>query len=114
MAMAASHSFDHGRAEAAKKARASRPKILSPMGLSSRLPVGRQPDRPSLVEDALGLEEQRLAEALGGDDDELVVPIRGEEAVDLGRPVEERLVEVVRHPDVIGVNRPGSHVSPEV
>jgi hypothetical protein len=28
--------------------------------------------------------------------------------------VEERLVEVVRHPDVIGVNRPGSHVSPEM
>jgi hypothetical protein len=78
--------------------------------------AGGQAARPALalVEDALGLEEQRLAEALGGDDDELVIPVRGEEAVDLGRPVEERLVEVVHHPDVIGVNRPGSHVSPEV
>ena len=78
--------------------------------------AGGQAARPAvaLVQDALGLEEQRLAEALGGDDDELVIPIRGEEAVDLGRPVEERLVEVVRHPDVIGVNRPGSHVSLEM
>src|SRR5215472_9170750 len=44
-AMAVSQSLDHGRAEAAKKARASRLKILSPMGLSSRLPMGRQLER---------------------------------------------------------------------
>ena len=35
--MAVSHSFDHGSGDAAKNAMASRPKILSPMGLSSRL-----------------------------------------------------------------------------
>ena len=98
-AIAVSHSFDHGSGDAAKKARASLPKILSPIGLSSRLPV-RQARRPpvSLVEDALGLQQQRLAESLGGDDDELVVAIRGQEAVDLGRPVQERTRRSPRRP----------------
>jgi hypothetical protein len=41
----------------------------------------------ALVEDALGLQQQRLAEALGADDDELVVAVRRQEAVDLGRAV---------------------------
>ena len=76
-AIAVSQTFDHGSGDAAKKAIASRLKILSPIGLSSRLPRG-QADRPALalVEDALGLEQQRLAEALGADDDELVVAVR--------------------------------------
>jgi hypothetical protein len=66
----------------------------------------------SLIEDSLGLEEQRLPEPLGGDDDELVVPVGREEAVDLGRPVEQGLVKVLRNTDVVGVNGPGSHAFP--
>ena len=67
----------------------------------------------SLVEDPLGLEEERLAEPLGRDDDELVIPVRSQEAVDLGSPVEERLIEILRYPNVIGVNGPGSHITPK-
>src|SRR6266568_4379633 len=67
----------------------------------------------SLIEDSLGLEEQRLPEALGGDDDELVVPVGREEAVDLRRPVEQGLVEVLCDTDVVGVYGPGSHASPQ-
>ena len=76
--------------------------------------VARQADRVpfALVQDALGLEEQRLAEALGSDDDELVVAGGREEAVDLGRPVEQGLVEVLRDADVVGVHRPRSHWVP--
>jgi hypothetical protein len=44
-AIAVSQSFDHGRVDSAKKARASLLKILSPIGLSRRLVVGRQTDR---------------------------------------------------------------------
>src|SRR5262249_39721329 len=66
----------------------------------------------ALVEDALGFEQEGLPEPLGRDDDELVVPIRGQEAVDLGCPVEERFVDVLGHADVVGVNRPGSHTPP--
>ena len=77
--------------------------------------AGGQTCRPAvaLVEDPLGLEEQRLPEPLGGDDDELVVPVRGQEAVDLGRPVEQGLVEVLCHSDVVGVNGPGAHAFPQ-
>ena len=42
-----SQTFDHGSGEAAKKAIDSRPKILSPIGLSRRLPLGRQIAWPS-------------------------------------------------------------------
>ena len=110
IAIADSQTFDHGSGDAANRAIASRPKILSPIGLSSRLPL-RQADRLALalVEDALGLEEQRLAEALGADDDELVVAPRREEGVDLGRAVEQRLVEVLGHPDVVGIHGPRTH-----
>ena len=45
--MALSQTFDHGNGEAEKKAMASRPKILSPIGLSSKLPLGRQVARAS-------------------------------------------------------------------
>ena len=77
--------------------------------------AGGQTSRPAvaLVEDPLGLEEQRLPEPLGGDDDELVVPVRGQKAVDLGRPVEQGLVEVLCHSDVVGVNGPGAHAFPQ-
>jgi hypothetical protein len=46
--------------------------------------AGRQADGEAgaLVEDPLRLEQQRLAEALGADDDELVVPLRREEGID--------------------------------
>ena len=47
IAIAVSQTFDHGSGDAAKKAIASRPKILSPIGLSSRLPLGRQIAWPS-------------------------------------------------------------------
>ena len=47
IAIAASQTFDHGSGEAAKNAIDSRPKILSPIGLSSRLPLGRQAAWPS-------------------------------------------------------------------
>src|SRR5437016_263756 len=77
--------------------------------------AGGQTSRPalSLIENPLGLQEQRLPESLGGDDDELVIPVRRQEAVDLRSPVEERFVEILRHADVIGVNGPGSHIPPE-
>ena len=73
--------------------------------------AARQADRVAfaLVEDALGLEQQRLAEALGADDDELVVAPRREEGVDLGRAVEQRLVEILGHPDVVGIHGPRAH-----
>ena len=73
--------------------------------------AARQADRVSLalIQDALGFEEQGLAEALGADDDELVVPARGEEGIDLGRSVQQRLVEIVRNTDVIGVDSPRAH-----
>ena len=67
----------------------------------------------ALVEDALGLEQQRLAEALGADDDELVVAPRGQEAVDLGRTVQQRLVEILGNADVVGVDGPGAHGLPD-
>ena len=63
----------------------------------------------ALIEDALRLEQQRLAETLGCYDDELVVAVRRQEAVDLGRAVEQRLVEVLGDPDVVGVHGPRSH-----
>ena len=113
-AMAVSHTFDHGSDDAAKKARASLPKILSPIGLSRRLPVGRHAALPARwYEDALGLEEQRLAEALRPDDDELVVPIQAQEVVDLGRAVQQSLVEVFGDADVVGVHGPRSHTNSE-
>src|SRR5262249_39240670 len=65
-----------------------------------------------LIEDPLGLEEQGLAESLWGNDDEIVVAVRGPEAVDLWSAMEEGLVEVLDHADVVGVNRPGSHGVP--
>jgi hypothetical protein len=40
--MAASQTFAQGSGEVAKNAIVSRLKILSPIGLSSRLPLGRQ------------------------------------------------------------------------
>ena len=46
-AIAVSQSLDQGKDDAAKKASASRLKILSPIGLSRRLPVGRHAARPS-------------------------------------------------------------------
>ena len=63
----------------------------------------------ALVEDALGLEEQGLSESLGADDDELVVSVRIQKTVDLGCAVEQGLVEVLRHADVVGVHRPCAH-----
>jgi hypothetical protein len=63
------------------------------------------------MEDALGLEEQRLPEALGPDDDELVVAVEAQEVVDLGRTVQQRLVEVLGDADVIGVHGPRPHRS---
>src|SRR5678815_43900 len=44
-AIAVNHSLDHGSGDAAKNARASAPKILSPIGLSRRLPAGKQAAR---------------------------------------------------------------------
>ena len=102
--------FDQGRGDTTKKARNSRLKILSPIGLSRRVPDGKAGGPPlALVEDALGLEEQGLAESLGADDDELVVPVRTQKAVDLGRAVEQGLVEVLCHPDVVRVHGPCAH-----
>ena len=74
--------------------------------------AGRQADRPrlALVEDALGLEEERLAEALRADDDELVVAVEAQEVVDLGRAVQQGLVEVLGDADVVGVHGPRSHM----
>ena len=46
IAIAVSQTFDHGSGEVAKNAIDSRLKILSPIGLSSRLPLGRQVARP--------------------------------------------------------------------
>src|SRR5262249_55043485 len=63
----------------------------------------------TLVEDPLGLEEQGLAEPLGADDDELVVTVRVQEAGDLGRAMEQGLVEILGHADVVGVHGPRAH-----
>jgi hypothetical protein len=57
------------------------------------------------------LRSRVFPEALRSDDDELVVSIRAQETVDLGRPVKEGLVEILRDVDVIGVHGPRSHVS---
>lgn len=112
--MAVSHSFDHGSGDAAKNANGFPAEDLVADGLVEQV-AGGQTSRPAvaLVENPLGLEEQRLPEPLGGDDDELVVPVRGQEAVDLGSPVEQGLVEVLCHSDVVGVNGPGSHAFPQ-
>jgi hypothetical protein len=45
--IAVSQSFDHGSVDAAKNVSASLPKILSPIGLSSRLPMGKHAARAS-------------------------------------------------------------------
>src|SRR5262249_62319072 len=81
-------------------------------GLVEQVPA-RQALRATfpLVEDALGLEQERLPKPLGRDDDELVVAVPRQEAVDLGRAMEQRRVEVLRHADVIGVNGPPSPAS---
>src|SRR4030095_10632611 len=63
----------------------------------------------ALGKDALGLEQKRLAEALGSDDHELVIAPRSQECIDLGGSVEQRLVEILRYADVIGVNSPSPH-----
>src|SRR4030095_13399795 len=63
----------------------------------------------ALGKDALGLEQKRLAEALGSDDDELVIAPRSQECIDFGGSVEQRLVEILRYADVIGVNSPSPH-----
>ena len=47
IAIADSQTFDHGSGDAANRAIDSRPKILSPIGLSRRLPFGRQAAWPS-------------------------------------------------------------------
>jgi hypothetical protein len=63
----------------------------------------------ALVQDALGLEQQGLAESLRSDDDELVVPVQAQEVVDLGRAVQQSLVEVFGDADVVGIHGPRSH-----
>ena len=45
--MAVSQIFDQGSGDTTKKARSSRLKILSPIGLSRRAPAGRHTARPS-------------------------------------------------------------------
>jgi len=77
--------------------------------------AGRQAGRPSvaLVEDALGLEEERLAEALRPDHDELVIAIEIQEAVDLRRMVQESVVEIFGDANVVGVHGPRAHGNSE-
>ena len=76
-AIAASQTFDHGSGDAAKNGDRLAAEDLVADRLVEQV-AARQADRVALalVEDALGLEEQRLAEALGADDDELVVAVR--------------------------------------
>src|SRR5215471_17357989 len=62
-----------------------------------------------LIQNPLGLEQQGLAEPFGADDDELIVPIRTQESVDFGGAMQQRLVEVVRDADIVGVNGPCAH-----
>ena len=64
-----------------------------------------------MIEDALGLQQQSLAESLGADDDELVVPVGAQEAVDLRGAVQQRLVEIVFDPDIIRVYCPRTQKS---
>ena len=76
-AIAVSQTFDHG----SERRREERERLLAEDLVADRLVeqvAGGQADRPrlALVEDALGLQQQRLAEALGADDDELVVAVR--------------------------------------
>src|SRR5262249_6001379 len=48
-------------------------------------------------------------EPLGADDNELVVSVQVQEGVDLGRSVQERVVEIFGDADIVGVHSPGSH-----
>src|SRR5439155_25553433 len=77
--------------------------------------AGWQARRPpvALIEDALGLEEKRLAEALRADHDELVIAIEIQEAVDLRRVVQERVVEIFGDANVVGVHGPRAHTHSE-
>src|SRR3989442_9467042 len=73
--------------------------------------TGRQARRAAvaLIENALGLEEQRLAEALRADHDELVIAIEIQEVVDLRRVVQESVVEIFGDANVVVVHGPRAH-----
>ena len=101
------------RAARTPRRRPARPCRRSCRRWACRAGSGGQADRPrlALVEDALGFQEQRLPEPLGADDDELVVAVEAQEVVDLGRPMQERVVEVFGHADVVGVHGPCPHTA---
>ena len=90
--------------------------LLLPEDLVADRLVEEVPDRQAggapllLVQDALGFQQKRLAEPLRPDDDELVVAVETEEGVDLGRPVQQRVVEIFGDPDVVGVHGPRAHI----
>ena len=95
-----------------RKARSSRLKILSPIGLSRG--GGKAGGAPlTLVEDAFGFEQQGLAEFLGADDDddddELVVAVRAQKTFDFGGAMQRGFVEILRHLDVVRIHGPGTH-----
>jgi hypothetical protein len=66
----------------------------------------------ALIENALGFEEQSLAETLRADDDEFVIAIRAQKAFDFRGAVEQGLVEVLRHLDVVRIHGPRTHAVP--
>ncbi|MFQ5567753.1 MAG: hypothetical protein ACE5EU_15485, partial [Paracoccaceae bacterium] len=75
---------------------------------SSRTTKSRRPS-PLLVQDALGLEEERLPEPLGADNNELVVAVHVQEGVDLRRSMQQSIVEIFDDTDIVSVYSPRSH-----
>jgi len=66
----------------------------------------------ALIQNTLCLQQKRLPEALRADDDEFVITSWGEECINLGRSVEQRLVEILRNTNVIRIDSPSSHRNP--
>src|SRR5262249_62178314 len=71
--------------------------------------VLRDADGALLEGSALGLEQQRLAEALGGDDDELVAALRREKGLDARRLMKLAGAEIVGDLNVVRIHGPGAH-----
>src|SRR5262249_43417164 len=71
--------------------------------------VLRDADGALLEGSALGLEQQRLAEALGGDDDELLAALRREKGLDARRLMKLAGAEIVGDLNVVRIHGPGAH-----
>jgi hypothetical protein len=64
----------------------------------------------TLIENALGFEEQSLSEPLRADDDEFVIAVRAQKAFDFRGAVEQGLIKVLGHLNVVRIYGPRTHV----